>query len=75
MTDPTAHTPGLSWSDATNPRIVSLVITDDAPLTLLREFLNALDEDKERDLLAFIASPDFPLFVACREIEMRDGEE
>lgn len=49
----------------------TLVITEDAdPRAHVAEFLNNLTEDEERAVLAFAASPDFALFLACREIEL-----
>lgn len=52
-------------------RTETLVLAEDAgPSRHLAEFLNNLTEDEERAQLAFFRSPEFSLFLACREISL-----
>ena len=57
-------------------RTETLVLTEDAhPSRHLAEFLNTIDEAEERAQLAFFRSPEFSLFLACREIALDQDDE
>ena len=57
------------------PRVVSLVLSDgDSPRAILAELLNAIEEHQEFGVLDFVRSPEFALFVACREIDAETEE-
>ncbi|NJP24499.1 hypothetical protein FLW53_09795 [Microbispora sp. SCL1-1] len=66
----------MSQSNARAFRTETLVLTEDAtPAAYVAEFLNNLTEGEERAQLAFFRSPEFSLFLACREIALDQDDE